>query len=273
MTDRWSAGVLHYAEMGHWQPDYVPKPTDLLAAFRVTPQPGVPPEEAGAAVAGESSTATWTVVWTDRLTAYDHYQGKCYQVDPVPGREDQYIARIAYDLDLFEEGSIANLSYHLDAAADALRDAPEFTAEQLVLARQMIDLTLNEARAAISGLRPPVLDDLGLADGLASLARGIGGVQVTVEADECVLPEHVEIALYRIAQEALQNVVKHAGASAAGVERRCDPGLVCLRIADDGAGFHPDAAPPGFGLSGMAERAELVGGHLDVRSRPGHAPP
>jgi len=110
MTDRWSAGVLHYAEMGYWQPDYVPKPTDLLAAFRVTPQPGVPPEEAGAAVAGESSTATWTVVWTDRLTAYDHYQGKCYSVEPVPGRQDQYIARIAYDLDLFEEGSIANLS-------------------------------------------------------------------------------------------------------------------------------------------------------------------
>jgi ribulose-bisphosphate carboxylase large chain len=110
MTDRWSAGVLHYAEMGYWQPDYVPKPSDVLTAFRVTPQTGVPPEEAGAAVAGESSTATWTVVWTDRLTAYDHYQGKCYSVDPVPGRADQYIARIAYDLDLFEEGSIANLS-------------------------------------------------------------------------------------------------------------------------------------------------------------------
>jgi ribulose-bisphosphate carboxylase large chain len=110
MTDRWSAGVLHYAEMGYWQPDYVPKPSDLLAAFRVTPQAGVPPEEAGAAVAGESSTATWTVVWTDRLTAYDHYQGKCYSVEPVPGRDDQYIARVAYDLDLFEEGSIANLS-------------------------------------------------------------------------------------------------------------------------------------------------------------------
>src|SRR5712672_3185464 len=110
MTERWSAGVLHYAEMGYWQPDYVPKPTDLLAAFRVTPQPGVPPEEAGAAVAGESSTATWTVVWTDRLTAHEHYQAKCYRVDPVPGREGEYIAYIAYDIDLFEEGSIANLT-------------------------------------------------------------------------------------------------------------------------------------------------------------------
>ena len=83
--DRWHAGVIPYAQMGYYAPDYVPKDTDVLAAFRITPQPGVPPEEAGAAVAGESSTATWTVVWTDRLTAYDHYQAKCYRVDPVPG--------------------------------------------------------------------------------------------------------------------------------------------------------------------------------------------
>jgi ribulose-bisphosphate carboxylase large chain len=110
MAERWSAGVLQYAEMGYWQPDYEPKPTDVLAAFRVTPQPGVPPEEAGAAVAGESSTATWTVVWTDRLTAHEHYQGKCYRIDPVPGNPEQFMAYIAYDLDLFEEGSIANLS-------------------------------------------------------------------------------------------------------------------------------------------------------------------
>src|SRR5215467_9060004 len=108
--ERWNAGVIPYAQMGYYAPDYTPKPTDVLAAFRITPQPGVPPEEAGAAVAGESSTATWTVVWTDRLTAYDHYQAKCYRVDPVPGREGEHIAYIAYDIDLFEEGSIPNLT-------------------------------------------------------------------------------------------------------------------------------------------------------------------
>jgi Ribulose bisphosphate carboxylase large chain, N-terminal domain len=81
---RWNAGVIPYAQMGYWVPDYEPAGTDVLAAFRITPQPGVPPEEAGAAVAGESSTATWTVVWTDRLTAYDHYQAKCYRVDRCP---------------------------------------------------------------------------------------------------------------------------------------------------------------------------------------------
>jgi len=109
-ADRLQAGVIPYAKMGYWQPDYEPKATDILAAFRITPQPGVDPEEAGAAVAGESSTATWTVVWTDRLSAYEHYQAKCYRVDPVPGIEGQWMAYIAYDIDLFEEGSIANLT-------------------------------------------------------------------------------------------------------------------------------------------------------------------
>jgi ribulose-bisphosphate carboxylase large chain len=109
-ADRLKAGVIPYAKMGYWDPDYEPKDSDILAAFRITPQAGVDPIEAGAAVAGESSTATWTVVWTDRLSAYEHYQAKCYRVDPVPGIEGQYMAYIAYDIDLFEEGSIANLT-------------------------------------------------------------------------------------------------------------------------------------------------------------------
>src|SRR5919202_6145770 len=103
--DRWAAGVTPYAEMGYYDPDYEPKDSDVLAAFRVTPQPGVDPVEAAAAVAGESSTATWTVVWTDRLTDYRHYQAKAYRVEPVPGADNQWMAYIAYDLDLFEEGS------------------------------------------------------------------------------------------------------------------------------------------------------------------------
>jgi ribulose-bisphosphate carboxylase large chain len=107
--DRWSAGVTPYAEMGYYDADYVPKDTDILCAFRITPQPGIDAIEAAAAVAGESSTATWTVVWTDRLTDYRHYQAKAYRVEAVPGT-DQFIARIAYDIDLFEEGSIANLT-------------------------------------------------------------------------------------------------------------------------------------------------------------------
>jgi ribulose-bisphosphate carboxylase large chain len=115
-AERYKAGVLEYKKMGYWQPDYEPKDTDLICLFRITPQKGVDPVEAAAAVAGESSTATWTVVWTDRLTACDLYRAKAYRVDPVPntggdtGTDPQYFAYIAYDLDLFEPGSIANMT-------------------------------------------------------------------------------------------------------------------------------------------------------------------
>src|SRR5271163_1703275 len=110
MKERYRSGVLKYVQMGYWEPDYEPKDTDVLAVFRISPQDGVDPEEAAAAVAGESSTATWTVVWTDRLTACDAYRARAYRVDPVPGGPGQYFAYIAYDIDLFEEGSIANLT-------------------------------------------------------------------------------------------------------------------------------------------------------------------
>ena len=108
--DRYRSGVMEYKRMGYWEPGYEPKDTDVIALFRVTPQDGVDPTEACAAVAGESSTATWTVVWTDRLTAAEKYRAKCYRVDPVPNSPGSYFAYIAYDLDLFEPGSIANLT-------------------------------------------------------------------------------------------------------------------------------------------------------------------
>ena len=106
---RFEAGVKDY-RLTYYTPDYEVKDTDILAAFRVTPQPGVPAEEAGAAVAAESSTGTWTTVWTDGLTSLDRYKGRCYDVEPLDNdEEDQYIMYIAYPLDLFEEGSVTNL--------------------------------------------------------------------------------------------------------------------------------------------------------------------
>ena len=108
--DRYAAGVIPYKEMGYWVPDYAPKDSDIIALFRITPQDGVDPEEAAAAVAGESSTATWTVVWTDRLTDAEYYRAMAYRVDPVPNQPGQFFAYIAYDIDLFEPGSIANLT-------------------------------------------------------------------------------------------------------------------------------------------------------------------
>ncbi|HEY5634190.1 MAG TPA: ribulose-bisphosphate carboxylase large subunit [Burkholderiaceae bacterium] len=119
LAERYAGGVLKYRQMGYWRPDYEPSETDVVCLFRITPQPGVEPEEAAAAVAGESSTATWTVVWTDMLTAHESYQAKAYRIDPVPNtgpgtdNEQQYFAYVAYDLILFEEGSIANMTASL----------------------------------------------------------------------------------------------------------------------------------------------------------------
>jgi hypothetical protein len=102
------AGVKDY-RLTYYTPDYVVRDTDILAAFRMTPQAGVPPEECGAAVAAESSTGTWTTVWTDGLTSLDRYKGRCYDIEPVPGEDNQYIAYVAYPIDLFEEGSVTNM--------------------------------------------------------------------------------------------------------------------------------------------------------------------
>ena len=109
-SERYESGVIPYAKMGYWDATYTVKTTDVLALFRITPQPGVDPVEATAAVAGESSTATWTVVWTDLLTACDVYRAKAYRVDPVPNSPDQYFGYVAYECDLFEEGSLANIT-------------------------------------------------------------------------------------------------------------------------------------------------------------------
>ena len=86
-SDRYESGVIPYAKMGYWDASYAVKNTDVLALFRITPQPGVDPVEAAAAVAGESSTATWTVVWTDLLTACDRYRAKAYRVDQFQTRQ------------------------------------------------------------------------------------------------------------------------------------------------------------------------------------------
>ena len=138
---------------------------------------------------------------------------------------------------------------------------------------------MQEARAAIGGLRPPVLDDLGLAGGLASLARSIPQLELEVVLADERLPDHIEMALYRIAQECLQNVVKHAQATRArlayAVVHDGQARAARLEITDDGVGFdtfeHPLGGDEmgGYGLLSMAERAEIVGGRLHIRSRPG----
>lgn len=189
--------------------------------------------------------------------------------------------RLAGDIHDGISQRLVTLSYWLDAAAQAAKspDNHGTVNEQLDRARELAQLTLQEARAAISGLRPPVLDDLGLSGGLASLARSIPQVEILVDLAERRLPDHIELALYRIAQECLQNVVKHAKATDAKLTFAVDLGdqgtIARLEIVDNGIGFdtleHPLGSDEmgGYGLLSMAERAEIVGGRLNIRSRPG----
>jgi signal transduction histidine kinase len=128
-------------------------------------------------------------------------------------------------------------------------------------------------------LRPTALDDLGLRAALANYVQDWSarvGIPARLHSSGLMddrLPADVETALYRIAQEALTNVAKHAGASGVEVilERRADS--VVLIVEDDGVGFEPasrETATEGFGLLGMRERASLVGAALEIESSPGN---
>ncbi|MHA6616267.1 GAF domain-containing sensor histidine kinase [Pseudonocardia sp. DLS-67] len=198
-------------------------------------------------------------------------------VEQVIATQEAERRRMAADIHDGISQRLISLSYHLDAASHAVDGGePVEVAAQLVHARDLLGLALDEARAAIGGLRPPVLDDLGLAGGLASLARSTPQIETEVELADHRLPEHVEIALYRIAQECLQNIAKHARASSATLRFDVADGAAQLEVTDDGIGFDTasvttgsDPDGRGYGLQSMVERAELVGGRLHVRSRPG----
>lgn len=171
---------------------------------------------------------------------------------------------------------IVGLSYHLAAARDALGEDEAFVSEQIGAARRLAAAALEETRTAIAGLRPSVLDDLGLAAGLESLVRSLPDVDVDlVVGDADHLADHVQTAVYRITQEALQNVAKHADAHHVTVRFEADEVRTRLVVADDGQGFdtartetRPGTATT-YGLTSMRERADLIGGRLDVTARPG----
>jgi two-component system, NarL family, sensor histidine kinase UhpB len=128
-------------------------------------------------------------------------------------------------------------------------------------------------------LRPIYLEDLGLVTALEMLARETGqatntSVEFQRQGTERRLPPSVELALYRMAQEALNNVARHAQATHAHLSIAFTPQDVTLQVSDDGKGFEVPKSPaefaPGghFGLLGLHERAELIGADLDIRSSP-----
>jgi signal transduction histidine kinase len=139
--------------------------------------------------------------------------------------------------------------------------------------RQLTRSALAEMRTLLLELRPTALAEVDLGELLHLLAKAIGGrarVPITVKVDgECVLPPDVQVAMYRIAQEALNNVARHANASQVTVLLCCRDDAIELRISDDGRGFDPSCIASGhLGLSIMHERAETLGATLRIISQP-----
>ena len=146
-------------------------------------------------------------------------------------------------------------------------------AKALELARD----NLEEARRSVMHLRDERMTALSLAEAIDQLALEFGrdtGVDVRAAVSKRLgsLPINLEQGMYRIAQEALSNVRRHAGARQVRVSLQRRGGEVRLTIRDDGIGFNPLATPSDghFGIMGMGERASLLGGRLDLLSRPGH---
>ena len=151
---------------------------------------------------------------------------------------------------------------------------PEEGRRRLAELRELTRGALAEMRTLLLELRPSALIEANTSDLLRQLAESITGrarVPVHLEAEgECELDAEVKVALYRIAQEALNNVAKHAGATEATVRFQCQPGQVALAIRDDGLGFDPHGvAPDSLGLGIMRERAEAIGAELIIESQPG----
>jgi two-component system NarL family sensor kinase len=175
--------------------------------------------------------------------------------------------------------SLAAIAMQLETADALLEDGrhPEQLSSAVRRALELTRGTLEEARRSVLELRAAPLDGRTLLEALGSLVReldgGAGGtpaVRVSVDGDARALPPDVEIGFYRIAREALSNVLRHARARSAAVELSVSPEAARLRITDDGVGFSPHQVPRGrFGLIGMNERAKLLGGTLHVDSHVG----
>jgi signal transduction histidine kinase len=186
--------------------------------------------------------------------------------------------RIARDLHDTLEQQLYGVALKLDGLSGAvLRDAAE-AEKSLALVRQMLEFTRLEARRSIWDLRSEVLEREGLAEALRGMAANLSGgggpsVSAKVEGEPRRLSGAVEFHLFRIAQEAATNALRHAGAREIGVGLEFGERRVRLEVRDDGRGFDPDAArrvrEGHFGLTGMRERAAKIGATLEVVSRPG----
>lgn len=189
--------------------------------------------------------------------------------------------RLARELHDETAQTLAALSIALDRTRDGLAGAPPETLARIGEAREIAARLLAETRRLIMGLRPAVLDDMGLLPAIrwySESTLGDLGVGVTIDAEQPPprLPGHIEVALFRIVQEAITNVAKHADARHVTIRVGFDDATVTVSVADDGRGFDVDRAlgqsefgTESVGLLGMQERVRLLNGQMEIHSTEG----
>jgi signal transduction histidine kinase len=165
--------------------------------------------------------------------------------------------------------SLAALALQVETARDLAANDPAATHELLERAVPRLKSTVDDIRAAVQGLRPPALDDLGLAAALRELAAGFTAPDFDVSvqvADAPTLPAAVEVAAYRIAAEALTNAARHSGAATASLRVEQRDGQLRVIVQDNGRGCPQHPSGTGFGIASMRERAQELGGAFTLRS-------
>jgi two-component system sensor histidine kinase DegS len=185
--------------------------------------------------------------------------------------------RLARDIHDGPAQLLANVVFRIDVAQTLLQGDPARARAELEQLKHLVRHSLQDVRKIIFDLRPLALDDLGLIPALRGYLGGLqerAGLKVDlhVAGDPRRLPTALEVALFRLVQEALHNVRKHAGTDAADVRVEFGEAEVRVTVADRGRGFDPGAAAGAsdrLGLRSMRERAELFGGSLTLRSSPG----
>jgi signal transduction histidine kinase len=235
----------------------------ILALDRLEEGPDFYPEDARMLVAASASAAT-AVATVQSVT-----EERLRQSLRAAERERARWARELHDSVLQGLGSRRVL---LSSALK--RGDPEVLAEAVEEALEQVGRDIEELRALITELRPATLDQLGLRAALEDLAErvsGLAGIDLTTDltVDFARLDPELETAVYRLVQEGLTNVAKHAGANAVILQVVQREERIDVLVSDDGCGFEPGAKHDGFGLVGMRERVELAGGELQIESKLG----
>lgn len=250
-------------------------PLDRLAAFARGVDPLRPGERVDGATGADPHVAAVTRSINEMIERLERERRDSAR-DALSAQEAERI-RIARELHDEVGQTLTAVVLQLERA---VRDADAGRAEQrdhVEQARELARHAAEEVREIARRLRPEALDDLGIASALVSLATASGrhsGVRVShrIDPDLPPLGDDAELVVYRVAQEALTNVARHAGSDSAELLLEAAPaGGVTLTVRDGGAGFDPAAVERGGerGIRGMRERAVLVGARLTLESAPG----